>query len=812
MIASPRASLTIGTLALTVGLSLVGLYCGSSAYAQGGPDEGKPTRAAARSYPYTNRLIHSHDPYLLLHAHNPVDWYPWGPEALAKAKKENKPIFLSIGYSTCYWCHIAEREIYSNPRIAALMNRWFVNVKVDREQLTDIDQLYMLARQIMTGNGSWPNNLFLTPDLKPFYAGSYFPPADDPAKGAGFPTVLKTLHESWVNEPSKVEAVADEVYADLKEASQRSTTDVTTQIDPNSWLTDASDTLLQSVDHRHGGFADAGGTRFPRSPELELLFADYQISGNEAALTAVRQTLDAIAYGGIHDHLAGGFHRYSTEPSWSIPHFEKMLSDNAQLLSLYTALFQSTRNPLYRDQALATARYLGRDMMAAAGGFYSAQDAEVNGVEGASYLWTRAQIAAVLGEQETQRFLRAYQLTALPDAKADDPPGVLRIRLPIESTEQELGASSATELFGFFEADRARLLAVRAQREQPARDDKIVIGMNGLVIRALADSGQTLDQPQFVSWARAAAQRIWSVAYDPSKRALQHEIFQRRAQTPGYLQDYALLGSGYLTLARVSGEDIWRTRARVLADEMLHRFARADGSLSGTVDEANLLIPVADDGDGDTPSGTSAAIDLLQQCFSAFNEPRYADAAYRAAQPYSGRIGRRPSSWPASVVALNALFTSGARPDVSVATRSASGDPPGQRGFRVPVTADHVRASAIVQTVSDAARVDVTIQVEEGYHINANPASFDYLIATDVSFGPLKPLKVAYPEARHFKSAFAPEGIDVYEGAVKLTASFPAGLAPQLRHASGTVRAQACDAQSCLPPSELGFSVAVQNE
>jgi len=361
----------------------------------------------ASAYPYTNRLIHSLDPYLLLHAHNPVDWYPWGAEALAKAKKENKPIFLSIGYSTCYWCHVAERTIYSNPRIAQLMNQWFVNVKVDREQRPDIDQLYMSARQIMTGNGSWPNNLFLTPDLKPFYAGSYFPPADEPAKGPGFPTVLRMLHESWLKERPKVDSVAQEVFTDLRQANQRAMNDAAAKIDPGSWLADARDTLLQMMDHRHGGIADSGGTRFPRSPELGLLLTDYQANHDEAALSALTETLDAIAYGGIHDHLAGGFHRYSTEPTWSIPHFEKMLSDNAQLLGLYTRSFQLTGNPLYRAQALATAHYLESDMMAVGGGFYGAQDAEVNGVEGASYLWTRNQIASVLGEAETQPLMTA---------------------------------------------------------------------------------------------------------------------------------------------------------------------------------------------------------------------------------------------------------------------------------------------------------------------------------------------------------------------------------------------------------------------
>jgi uncharacterized protein YyaL (SSP411 family) len=767
----------------------------------------------ASAYPYTNRLIHSLDPYLLLHAHNPVDWYPWGAEALAKAKKENKPIFLSIGYSTCYWCHVAERTIYSNPRIARLMNQWFVNVKVDREQRPDIDQLYMSARQIMTGNGSWPNNLFLTPDLKPFYAGSYFPPADDAAKGPGFPTVLQMLHESWLNERPKVDAVAQEVFTDLLEANQRAMNDAAAKIDPKSWLADARDTLLQMMDRRHGGIADSGGTRFPRSPELGLLLTDYQANHDEAALSALTETLDAIAYGGIHDHLAGGFHRYSTEPTWSIPHFEKMLSDNAQLLGLYTRSFQLTGNPLYRAQALATAHYLESDMMAVGGGFYGAQDAEVNGVEGASYLWTRNQIASVLGEAETQRFLRAYELTGMPDATGtlDDRPGVLRIRLPIESTLQQSGMADAAELLAAFAPDRARLLALRSRRKQPLRDEKIVVGTNGLVISALAQSGKAFDQPPFITWARLAATRIWSSAYDPHTHSLRHEIFRQRAQTPGYLQDYALLGSGYLALARATGEGVWRARARLLADEMLHRFARADGSLSSTLDEANLLVPMTDDGDSDTPSGTSAAIDLLQQCAVTFGDTGYADAAYRAARPISGRIERQPSVWPAAVIALNSGSATDVPADRGGTVQARAQDASARGEFHFPVTADHVHVSAAtaIPSASDTKQIEVTINVDDGYHINANPASFDYLVATAVSFDRLTPSNVIYPQAHSFQSSFAPEGIAVLEGTVKLMASFPANAA--LRDMSGTVKAQACDAQSCLPPSELRFSIGAPN-
>lgn len=271
---------------------------------------------------YTNRLIHSHDPYLLLHAHNPVDWYPWGPEALAAAKRENKPIFVSVGYSTCYWCHVAEREIYSNPEIAKLMNQWFINVKVDREERPDVDRVYMLATQIMTGHGGWPNNVFLTPDLKPFFAGSYFPPEDREGR-PGFKRVLETMHQAWSSDRAKALAVADQVYHALQRAERGPDAGVSTPLTPQQWGEQAVNEAARRFDKFDGGFGGGGATKFPQSPLLSLLLSTAASGDKAKALGMTTQTLEAMAEGGVMDQLAGGFHRYSTEPSWSVPHFEK---------------------------------------------------------------------------------------------------------------------------------------------------------------------------------------------------------------------------------------------------------------------------------------------------------------------------------------------------------------------------------------------------------------------------------------------------------------------------------------------------------
>jgi len=774
-----------------------------------------PADQAAAPFKYTNKLIDSNDPYLLLHAHNPVDWYPWGPEAFAKTRQENKPIFISIGYSTCYWCHVAERTIYSNPDIAKLMNQWFVNVKVDSEQRPDLDRIYMLARQIMTGQGGWPNNLFLTPDLKPFYAGSYFPPKDDPRAGPGFPTILASINQGWTSDRTQVLGIAENVMNAMRRIQSAMTGNAPAPINPGAWMAKARDTLLPQFDPQYGGFADRSRTKFPNAPRLALLLSDYEINRTSAALSGVLGTLDAIAFGGIHDHLAGGFHRYSTEPTWSVPHFEKMLYDNAQLLRLYAAAFQITGKPLYRQIAIETARYLGTDMMASDGGFYTARDAQLDGVEGEGYLWTRGEISSLLGAKEAARFLNAYGLTPVPRPNVPDvvhprdvdgePPAVLRLRVPIDQTLKDAGFNDVTQLFSDFAADRAQLTAAREKRRQPARDEKMVISLNGLAIEALAESGQPLGQPEFVDWAKMAAERLWSLAYEQKAGALKHEIFNGVAQTDGFLQDYASLGTSFMTLSEVTGDRIWQNRAAALADSMLDRFSRPDGSFSTAPDEKDLLIPLADEGDMEMPSGTSMAIELLLRLQGTTGEARYLDAAANAVRRLSGQFQNHPESWASAVIALNRYPLPSTRENVTAANTAAGTNAQGD--LRTPVSADHVRVAASQMSIPEGDAIIVTIKVDDDFHINANPASFDFLIPTSLAFKGVKPSKIEYPAPMRFTAKFVPEGLDVYEGSVAIVAKFPKDSLKGLQAIQGTVTAQACTGEICLPPSELPVSI-----
>jgi uncharacterized protein len=781
---------------------------------------GQGIERASEQPMYTNRLIDSHDPYLLLHAHNPVDWYPWGPEALAKAKQENKPIFLSIGYSTCYWCHVAERTIYSNPEIAMLMNQWFINIKVDREQRPDVDQIYMLATEILTRRGAWPNNLFLTPDLKPFFAGSYFPPHDDPARGMGFPTILAALHDAWANHrEDKVLPVAGQVFQAMQQVQAEMTAGKAAPVKPGEWLHKASKALQSRIDPKNGGLGDRSGTKFPQTPSMELLLTDYRVNRDKASLDALTAALNAMAFGGIHDHLAGGFYRYSTEPTWSIPHFEKMLYDNAQLLRLYAEAYAATKQPLYRAVALDVGQYLRRDMMAPEGGFYTAIDSEVKDVEGAAYVWTRADVTSVLGDEAAKRFLAAYDVTPMAAAGATGGEsstdrkgsGVLRIRLPIEETLKSVGFRDAVQIMALLGAARAQLLAARLQRQQPARDEKILTGLGGLAIGALAYGSEVLQQPEFLTSARMAAERIWALAYDPAMRTLKHEIFAGHAQTDGYLQDYAMLGNGFMSLYDVTKEDVWRDRAALLAAALLQKFAHPDGALSTTLDEKNLLIPVGDSEDSDVPSGTSAALGLLLRLRDATGGSEFVAAAARIVRHLSGRFSEQPEIWPAAIAVLNLRPLTDADLGAARETAARSADDSGTgQTFRTPETSDHVHASAVVRAGEKEDEIVVTLQIDDGYHVNANPASFDYLIPTSVAFAGLTSRGTKYPKPSRFKSAFAPDELAVYEGTVPLVVTVPKGTIATHGELNGEVDVQACDAKICLPPSKLPLSLALQ--
>ncbi len=767
--------------------------------AEGSAQRSEVARAPAESYPRPgpglNLLALEASPYLQLHARNPVDWYPWGEAALARARAEDKPIFLSVGYSTCYWCHVMEREVFSDPEIASLMNAYVVSIKVDREERPDVDEIYMQATQLLTGGGGWPNSVFLTPEGKPFYAGTYFPPEDGPGR-PGFPRVLAGLRDAWVNQREKVLRVAGElaeriaILSDLGakggNANPPSSSDV---------LRHALDALAQDYEPKHGGFGSR--MKFPRPPALELLLSALERERDPERVAILTHTLDEMALGGIYDHLAGGFHRYATEPTWSIPHFEKMLYDNAQLVGVYARAYALTGRPLYRRVVEETVAYLDREMSHPEGGFASAQDAEVGGKEGASYVWSRDEVERVLGAERAKAFLSVYELVPMHENPGF---GVLRVRLPVESSS---GAGNVATLLGHFDDERAALLAARSRRPQPLRDDKVLAAWNGLAIRGLVQAGESLDQPAYVQRAARAANFVLA-RLATEDGSLRRSYIAGQARERGVLDDYAFLAEALLALHRATGESRWLHRARGIADGMLARFHDAErGGFYLTEGDSNLLVRPKPFEDSELPSGNAVALRALGALADATGEARYREAAAGVAGAAAPLLRQSPWGLAAMVAAL------GPQPSGASATVAKAGKAPSNATskinagseFRLPRSEDHVHAS-LTRRDGDPAQLVVRLAIDEGWHVNANPASLPFLIPTAVEVRGAEAV-IRYPEGRALRSEFAPEEILVYEGTVEIPMILESGASP----AQVALRYQACDERICLPPARAELAV-----
>jgi uncharacterized protein YyaL (SSP411 family) len=778
-----------------------GTQIGPEAAASGRSDAPAPSRAYPRPGPGPglNLLALEASPYLQLHAHNPVDWYPW--EAFARARAENKPVFLSVGYSTCYWCHVMEREVFSDPAIAAQMNAHFISIKVDREERPDIDDIYMKATQLLTGSGGWPNSVFLTPDAKPFYAGTYFPPEDDRGR-PGFPSVLRSLHEAWTNQPEKVLAAALQITQRIEALNDPGDAERSPPPPADEGMRQALAKLRSGFDAEHGGFGRR--QKFARPPTLGLLLTELERRRDPEIEAMLVRTLDAMALGGINDHLADGFHRYSTEPTWSIPHFEKMLYDNAQLASVYARAYALTGRPLYARVVERTLAYLDREMSLPEGGFASAQDAEVDGEEGASYVWSRAGIERVLGAEQAEAFLSVYELVPMPEHPES---GVLRVRLPLAELLERAHASDAAALLARFDVARAALLARRATRPQPLRDDKVLAAWNGLAIRGLVDAAAALGRPEYLRRAERAAHFVLARLLT-QEGALRRSYIAGQAREDGVLDDYAFVADGLLALGHATGDPRWLAAARRLADVLLARFEDATGGgFFLTPEDSSLLVRPKPFEDGALPSGNGVALRVLRSLAAGVEGERYAAAADGIESSAGALLLRAPDALPTTLAALAStpgpgaagIARAGARPEAEHA-RSDPVDP-----FRLPRSEDHVRARLVSTADADRAGLVVRIAIDEGWHVNANPASFPFLVATSVE--PLEGNAVVaarYPEGRDFRPGFAPRAIRVYEGTVEIPVRLQGGVSAPKRLA---LRFQACDATRCLPPHRAVLSL-----
>ncbi len=574
--------------------------------------------------PMPNRLAHETSPYLLQHAENPVDWWPWSPEAFAEARRRNVPVLLSVGYSSCHWCHVMAHESFEDDATAALLNEHFVAVKVDREERPDVDAVYMEAVQAATGRGGWPMTVFLTPEAEPFYFGTYFPPA--PRHGMpGFPQVLEGVRAAWRDRRDEVGQVAGRIVRDLSERTLAlgvpADKEAPAQPPAAEDLGAALLGLTREFDAVRGGFG--GAPKFPPSMALEFLLRHHARTGSEGALEMVQATCEAMARGGIYDQLGGGFARYSVDAEWVVPHFEKMLYDNALLCRAYAHLWRATGSELARRVALETAGFLVREMRTEQGGFASALDADSDDgtgrhAEGAYYVWTPQQLREVLGEEDA--LLAAAHFGVTEEGTFEEGASVLQL----PDSEQLLDA-------GKLDSVRRRLLAAREQRPRPGRDDKVVAAWNGLAIAALAETGAFFDRPDLVQAATDAADLLVRTHMDWHARLFRTSLDGTAGAHAGVLEDYADVAEGFLALSAVTGEGVWVDFAGLLLDTVLTRFAGPDGSLFDTADDAEALIRRPQDPtDNAAPSGWTAACGALLTYAAYTGSTLHREAAERA--------------------------------------------------------------------------------------------------------------------------------------------------------------------------------------
>ncbi len=722
------------------------------------------------SWKWTNRLIHETSPYLLLHAHNPVDWYPWGDEALALAKRENRLIFLSVGYATCYWCHVMEREVFSNPEIAKMMNAHFINIKIDREERPDLDEIYMTATQLLIQRAGWPNSVFLTPDLKPFYAGTYFPPVDTPNR-PGFPTILDAVHEAWVEREAEVIESAEQISTAIEMATSRGFTALSGRALDQSVSTAALDYLRKAYDATHGGFG--GAPKFPSSSNLEFLLSVYERESDASLLKMVTRTLDMMAYGGIYDQMGGGFHRYSVDAKWLVPHFEKMLYDNAQLAKIYLKAYQLTEEPQYRRVAEEVFNFIFREMTAPEGGFYSALDAETDAEEGKYYVWTADEIQKVLDKKEASRFNAVYGVDTGANFEGKN---VLYVPNGVAAEDSLKGLATARE----------KLLAARFEREYPLLDTKIIVNWNGLMIDALAYGYDVLGEERYLNAASKAARFILDTMRKPDGELL-HTYTAGAVKQDAYLDDYAFLARGLFGLYRATDDEQWLDAARTLTDKMIQLFwdDRNGGFYYTKADAKHLIVRSKKPYDSAIPSGNAVAVENLLALGD--NYRGYAEKTLRI---FAESMVQSPSSFIHAHFALNNYLTSAEDQE--------------------PLEPSTVTATATVKNRNgEVYNVVLQLKIAGGWHINANPPGQDNLIPTTVTVAtdaPVEIVDIAYPKGKSTRFEFSNVPLNVYEKTVTIPLRLK--LKPGVRGKENAriglqLTYQPCNDTQCLLPETV---------
>jgi uncharacterized protein YyaL (SSP411 family) len=795
-----------------VQIALAGLL-GMTSCARAGDDgpagKGKPA----------NRLAKETSPYLLLHAHNPVDWYPWGPEAFEKAKTEDKPIFLSVGYSSCYWCHVMERESFMDPEIAKVLNANFVCIKVDREERPDVDQIYMTALQAM-GPGGWPMSLFLTPDGRPFFGGTYFPPRDR-ERASGFLTIAGLVGKAWAKDRAEIEraaaAATDAVRRRLESTNGKRKLPLS-----RTMAAEGQAQLGEQFDPEYGGFGfNPNNPRRPKFPEpANLIFLlDRHRRGGvfpEGAdpLKMVLFTLDRMARGGIRDHLGGGYHRYATDRRWLVPHFEKMLYDNAQLASVHLAAYEITQDARWSNEAEATFAFIEQKMTAPEGGFYSALDAESKGEEGAYYVWTPDEVKAALGDQSAVAlFAQVYGLAGEPNFEGQ------RYVLHEPRTRAEQAGTLKTtpaELESRLAPLRARLLAVREQRIAPLCDDKILTGWNGLMIAAYADAYRILKVKKYRDAAERAAGFLLEKLRLPDGRLLR-TYREGQAKLPAYLEDYAYLAHGLLRLHHATGAPRWLHDARSLTDRLVADFEdRTLGGFFFTAEGHERLLARAKDlFDNALPSGNSLAILDLLGLYRATRQTSDLEHAGKALGAFGTSLAQIPAAMPLALIGVQEYLDANPAPKAleSLATRT-----PAQATEQVVTAAASLDGNS-TRSVAPGGAFDVVVRlsIKHGWHLYANPTGLAEFKPTTIelersSAQTASLLETKYPAGeQQVLGSIGKEHVALYEQEVELRAHCK--LAADAKSGAVTINFvlnyQACNDRLCLAPTTMKIPVRV---
>jgi len=722
---------------------------------------------------FVNRLILEDSPYLLQHAHNPVNWYPWGEEAFALALEQDKPIFLSIGYATCHWCHVMERESFEDVAIAKLLNDHFISIKVDREQRPDVDASYMSAVTMMTGRGGWPMSSFLNTGTQPFYGGTYYPPDV-------FTDLLNQITNVWKEQRDAVEQQATDISAEVAKNNQLAGAAI--EIGANV-IERAVGDILSSFDDLQGGFGPA--PKFPQESKLFLLLDHARRQGNSDALEAAHLSLVRMAAGGIHDQVAGGFHRYSVDADWLVPHFEKMLYNQALLSRNYLSAFLLTGDSEHKRTAERVLDYVLREMTSTEGGFYSATDADSEGAEGTFFVWTPEELAKVLDKDDIELATELWNVTQRGNFEHSN-------ILHYSDSFAELASVrdlSTEELIAKMDGISKVVLDARQARIQPLRDEKMISAWNGMMITAFAEAGDVLNRPDYIEAAERAGNFIWNNNRAESGHLLR-AYYAGKASVDSSQEDYAYLAESYLMLYDLTGKEGWLTRAEALTNTMHEKFwdTTAGGYYIGT--ETVGAIRPKDLYDTSIPTGNAVAMRVLTRLYHRTGKEVFKNRADALLVAFSSYLNSYPSAFSYMLMSASELLQ-------------------GEAGHRQYLARGNVKVEA--QRVEG--QVHIELDMAPGWHVNANKPNQDYLIATKLLDTDGKEIsKTQYPNVVSKVLGFSSGGeLALYENKVVIMAPLPSTKQSDDALVAYTLQLQACDETTCLAPEDIPIKLSLAN-